>query len=100
MSAVKGPFRDNAGTEAPRTKRPEPWEKTPWWHPYRWFGWDLQRSDGTSYDPDFEYGRSKKVAHEALRDLYATDVDLNDPAWSSHPNYIARLLSVVRKAKR
>jgi hypothetical protein len=49
---------------------PGPWFKTPWWHPARWFGFDLMREDGSGYDPGYEYGRSKKVAREMLRSAY------------------------------
>lgn len=96
MSAYHGA---GAATQAAPSngQRPEPWEKTPWWHPYRWFGWDLQRSDGNGDDPEFEYGRSKKVAHEALRDLYAVDVP--DPETPHRPPG-GRPYHLGRKAKR
>lgn len=55
-----------------------PWEETPKWHPYRWlFRCDIRR--WVDYNPWdgawWEYGRSRKVAHELLRNAYATDVD-------------------------
>lgn len=53
-----------------------PWEETPWWHPYAWFGLDMRqriRFDQINGDREscwWHYGRSRKLAHELLRRTY------------------------------
>lgn len=53
-----------------------PWEETPRWHPWRWFGWSLRRriKDGP-YHPDYDYsfwgyGRPRRVVHQALKEKF------------------------------
>lgn len=54
-----------------------PWEETPRWHPYRWFGFDLRQLtlEYGGMSKFWIYGRSQRVARDMLRSAYATDVD-------------------------
>lgn len=57
-----------------------PWEPTRWYHPARWFGFDLRRYNEHPMAGGWEYGRSKKVAREMLHSVYGDEPRRGDSA--------------------
>lgn len=50
-----------------------PWELLPWWHPARLLGYDLRRRiENYNFHIGDQYGRSKRVAREMLREFRKT----------------------------
>lgn len=48
-----------------------PWEMTPWWHPARWFGYDIRRyQNHEPWDRGWDYDRSQIVARNVLSKCY------------------------------
>lgn len=52
------------------------WQLTPFWHPYRWFGYTMRRwiwddwSIGGEYDGQWEYASYRQCALEVLERSY------------------------------
>lgn len=53
-----------------------PWEMTPWWHPARWFGFDIRRyQNHEPYDRGWNYDKSQIVARYVLSRCYEPEAD-------------------------
>lgn len=52
----------------------EPWQKTPWWHPYRWFGYDIRKRYyffwPISNEMEWVYRNSQEEARKTLKYLF------------------------------